>query len=188
MKSFCSSKFNCRGHKCLARFFPFTVSEGKHTLWWSQGTSFQHYKMLVWNSIYKTVADPPPACTPFLLINSVVRFIQFPDCVLWMTHGIKSLTVLVGCVLHSVGPVAFVCDVGVRVGTWWIGDAGIDVAATTLVVSPSVHCEMGGHFPQDACREETNKENQESRISEYQNKTEQDLSLWHWFYQFNYNA
>lgn len=83
-----------------------------------------------------------------------------------MTHGIKSLTVLVGCVLHSVGPIAFVGDVGVRVGAWWIGDAGVDVAATTLVVSPSVHCEMGGHFPQNACREETNKENQTSESEE----------------------
>lgn len=107
-----------------------------------------------------------------LLMNSAVRSIQFAD---WSTfssntsavqlmslsppglpliHGITSLTVLVRRVLHSVGPIAFVCDVGIRVGAWWIGDAGFDMAAAAFVVSPGIHCEMGGHFPQDACIQE----------------------------------
>lgn len=58
----------------------------------------------------------------------------------------KSLTVLIWRVLHSVRPVAFVRDVGIRVGARRIGNARFDVTAAALIVSSSVHNEMCSDF------------------------------------------
>lgn len=65
---------------------------------------------------------------------------------------VPPLTLLVGRVLHAVGPVAQVGDQGVGAAAGRVADQRLDVVASALRESASVHGEVGGGLAENTCR------------------------------------
>lgn len=65
----------------------------------------------------------------------------------------SSLTLFVCSVLHSVGPVAFVGEVGVRVVARGVHDTSFDVVSPALGLGPGVHDEVCGHVTENTCEQ-----------------------------------
>lgn len=60
------------------------------------------------------------------------------------------LTLLVGRVLHAVSPVSEVGDQGVCAAARRVADQGLDVVASRLCESTSIHGEVRGRLPENS--------------------------------------
>lgn len=69
----------------------------------------------------------------------------------WAMGSVGSLTVLVGGVVHAVGAVAVVGDVGFGFGTRGVQHPGLDVGPPGFGERPRVHREVGADLPQHPC-------------------------------------
>lgn len=67
----------------------------------------------------------------------------------WGRRG--SLTILVGGVVHTVGAIAVVGDVGVGLGTRGVDHPSLDVGPPRLGECPGIHREVSAHLPQHPC-------------------------------------
>lgn len=84
-------------------------------------------------------------------------FLHFWTLFILTAYPYFPLTLLVGRVLHAVGPVAQVGDQGVSAAARRVADQRLDVVAAVLSQSASVHGEVGGGLAENTCKRETNR-------------------------------